>query len=93
MGRFLRLTPRYVNDCHALAPARSPASRGVSRVLRDLLIEDELPAHGDVRTLLAAEGSQVQVFAYGRCVSGRDLWVWYRVTESEVRLEALTRGL
>jgi hypothetical protein len=93
LGRVLRLTPRYVNDCHALAPARSPASRGISRVLRDLVSEDDLPAPGDVRTLLAAEGSQIQVFVHGRRVPGRNLWIWYRVTESEVRLEALTQEL
>jgi hypothetical protein len=56
----------------------------------------ELPAHGDALKILplsGQDGGQVQVLAHGRRIPGRDLAIWYRVTESEVSLEALPRAL
>jgi hypothetical protein len=90
LGRVPRLSQHFVNDCHALAPTGFPAARDVSRVVRALLSAESLPAPDDTRALLALPGSQVQVFCYGRRVPGRGLWVWYRPTLSEVKLEALT---
>ncbi len=96
MARVLRVSPRYLSDAKALAPARSRASRDVSRVLLALEDAAELPAHGDALKILplsGRDGGQVQVLAYGRRIQGRDLVIWYRVTSTEVSLEALTRGL
>jgi len=67
--------------------------RDVGRTARALSEANELPAPSDLRTLFALPGSQVQVLVYGRRVSGRELWVWYQATSSELRLEALTREL
>ncbi len=47
----------------------------------------------DASTFLPSTGDeQVQQFAYRRRVPGRNLWVWYQVTEGEIRLLALTRS-
>ena len=93
MARELQFTQRYLSNANSLARGGSRASRDVVRVLRALQATDELPmAALDASTLLPSIGDQqVQQFAYRRRVPGRNLWVWYQVTESEIRLLALTR--
>jgi hypothetical protein len=56
---------------------------------------DTLPAIGDVFAILppSGGGEQVQLMAHGRQVRGRDLWVWYQPTDTELLLVALTRTL
>jgi hypothetical protein len=55
---------------------------------------EALPAVGDVFAILPpSAGEQVQLMAHGRQVRGRDLWVWYRSTDTELLLVALTRTL
>jgi hypothetical protein len=43
-----------------------------------------MPGHAD---------APLQTFAYAREVPGRNLWVWYQVSDDEVRIVGLTRQL
>jgi hypothetical protein len=55
---------------------------------------DTLPAVGDVFAILPpSAGEHVQLMAHGRQEPGRDLWVWYQPTDTELLLVALTRTL
>jgi hypothetical protein len=92
VAREPEYTKRYLNDAGALAPGGSQASREVLRVLRALREATELPGPHDVSALIARADSQVQSFAHGRRVPGRDLWVWYQATSSDtIRFVALTK--
>lgn len=77
MAREPEYTKRYLKDDGALAPGGSQVSRDVLRVLRALREATELPGPQDMSALIAHADSQVQSFAHGRRVPGRDLWVWY----------------
>jgi hypothetical protein len=94
LARQLRYAQRFLSNAGRLAPARSQAWRDVVRVVRALERAGTLPALGDVLTILPPSGGeQVQLLAHGRQVPGRDLWVWYRPTDTELHLVALTQTL
>jgi hypothetical protein len=93
LARELQFTQRYLSNANRLARGGSRPSRDVVRVLRALQATDDLPMSAlDASTFLPSiSDEQVQQFAYRRRVPGRNLWVWYPVTEGEIRLLALTR--
>src|SRR5580658_5282461 len=93
LARVLRFTQRYLSNAQSLGVRGGSAVSGdVARVLRALTEAPVLPGPSDVSALLAG-AAPVQVFAHGRLVPGHDLWVWYRATTGEVRVEDLTKGL
>jgi hypothetical protein len=94
VARVARL-PFLTEDIGALGVRRgTKLSQALGRVINELMGDDELPAPGDVFTLLpprVALGAQIA--AHGRQVPGHGLWVWYRATPDEVEIVALTRTL
>jgi hypothetical protein len=95
VGRIPRISSQYLRD-HGSLEVRKDASiaRDIGRIVRALANADVLPEPGDARGIMPLTGgASVQTFAYARRVFGRSLWVWYQVSDGEVRLVGLTRQL
>jgi hypothetical protein len=95
VGRLTRISPQYLRDRDALGiQVATGVSRDVGGVVRALANDDALPAPGDPQGIMPGQGdAPVQTFAYAREVAGRNLWVWYQVSDDEVRIVGLTRRL
>jgi hypothetical protein len=95
VGRLTRLSPQYLRDCDALGvQAAKTISRDVGRVVRALANADALPMPGDPQGIRPGQcDAPVQTFAYAREVPGRNLWLWYQVSDDELTIVGLTRGL
>jgi hypothetical protein len=95
VGRLPRISPQYLRDRDALGiHAATSISRDVGGVVRALANADALPGPGDPQGLMPGHAdAPLQTFAYAREVPGRNLWVWYQVSDDEVRIVGLTRQL
>jgi hypothetical protein len=94
VARLLRLTPAYLSSASQLGlRAGTAVSRDMLGVLRALegASELELPGADDLMTLRPPrKAGEPHTAIYGRRVSGRNIWVWYRATRSEVELVGAT---
>lgn len=85
MNRTVRLTRRYLRNADRLSVVPGSArGKAVGQTIA-ALTDDELPAPGDVRAMVPPTGT-----AYVRAVPGRNLWVWYVLSEAAVTIVALT---
>jgi hypothetical protein len=84
--RVLRLAPRYRRNADRLAIVPGSA-RGlaVGRTIAALTEAETLPGPADTHALMPPTGE-----AFVRRVPGRNLWIWYTVTDREVVVVALT---
>lgn len=86
MNRTLRLTRRYLRNADRLSVVPGSArGKAVGKTIAALGTDDELPGPGDVRAMVPPTGT-----AYVRAVPGRNLWVWYVLSDVAVTIVALT---
>ena len=86
MKRVPKLTRRYLRCAERLAVVPGSArGRAVGLTIAALGADPVLPAPGDTRALIPPTGE-----AFVRRVPGRNLWVWYTVSDDTVSVVALT---
>lgn len=86
MTRIPKLTRRYLRNAERLAVVPGSArGRAVGLTIAALGTEATLPAPGDTRALVPPTGE-----AFVRRVPGRNLWLWYTVTNDVVTVVGLT---
>lgn len=86
MTRIPKLTHRYLRSAERLAVVPGSArGRAVGQTIAGLVSASTLPAPGDVRALVPPTGS-----AFVRRVPGRNLWLWYTVSDDSVMVIGLT---
>jgi hypothetical protein len=84
--RVVRLTRRYLRNAERLdVVVGSERGRAVAQTIAALADAVALPGPGDSRVVVPPTHS-----AFVRRVRGRNLWVWYRATDAEVAILALT---
>lgn len=85
MARRARLTTWYARQFGWLIKPGSERSLALARTVRTLTSADELPGRSDFEAVKKPVGR-----AWVRRVGGRNIWLWYRFSESEVILLTLT---
>lgn len=86
MSRIPRLTRRYLRNAERLAVVPGSArGRAVGQTIAAVGADAELPAPEDTRALIPPTS-----VAFVRRVPGRNLWLWYTLSEREVMVVALT---
>jgi hypothetical protein len=86
VSRVPKLTRRYLRSAERLAVVPGSArGRAVGQVIAALAADATLPAPGDMRALIPPTGS-----AFVRRIPGRNLWLWYTLSEDAVTVIALT---
>lgn len=84
--RVVRLMRPYLRCADRLGVvAGSARGKAVAKTIASLGSEATLPGPSDTRALLPPIG-----FAFVRSVAGRNLWVWYTVTDTHVAVIART---
>lgn len=80
MARVVKLTPRFTARLQAANVVRgSDVSQAVGATLAALAEAEHLPGILDTLAALPPTGQ-----AFVRRIAGRNLWLWYRLTDAEV---------
>lgn len=87
--------PQFMRDRASLGVRPGTKAFGdVGRTVGSLARADVLPALLDLHGLMPpGEGMNIQAFGHARQVPGRNLWVWYQVSGTEVVIVGLTAQL
>ncbi len=86
MARVVRLSPLFLGRLKGLGVRRgSPAAAAVGATIAALAESKRLPGLLDTSALVPPTTS-----AFVRRVAGRNLWLWYRVTATELAMVTVT---
>jgi hypothetical protein len=85
MARRVRLSTWYVRTASKTLRRGSSRGQAVGRTIDGLSKADELPGPTDYEATQKPIGK-----AWVRRVGGRNLWVWYRFSDEEVILAAVS---
>src|SRR5262245_62062126 len=85
VARGTRITTWYARQFGRLSGSGSERSLAIARTVNALTSRDDLPGPGDFEAIEKPVGR-----AWVRRVSGRNIWLWYRFTNTEVLLLTLT---